>query len=161
MKLVLIVVGAMSVGLGADASPAPAEGSGVAHGVESEHSVLVEPNPETVVEAFHRALAAGDSASGLDLLHPEILIFEQGAAEDLQEYRSHHLAADIRFASQTTRHVIDSQVEIRGEIAIFTARAHTTGRIGDRDIDSSGVETMVLTLTEEGWKILHIHWSSR
>jgi hypothetical protein len=44
---------------------------------------------------------------------------------------------------------------------IYTARTHTMGRIGDRDVDSNGVETMVLVHTPDGWRIRHIHWSSR
>ncbi len=118
-------------------------------------------DPAAVVAAFHEALAAGDSAAAVALLHEEVLVFEQGQGEDLQEYRSHHLAADIRFASQTTRHVMDSRSMISGDVAVLTARTHTMGRVGNRDIDSNGVETMVLLRTDAGWKIHHIHWSSR
>ena len=31
----------------------------------------------------------------------------------------------------------------------------------ERRIDAVGVETMVLAPTPDGWKIRHIHWSSR
>jgi ketosteroid isomerase-like protein len=162
MKLVFALVMAASTTLGAEPVPGSASGFSLAPGVDSERFSFVHPDdPKSVVEAFHAALAAGDSASALDLLHPDVLVFEQGAAEDLQEYRSHHLAADIRFASQTTRHVIEPRAAIRGDVAIYTARTHTVGRVGSRDIDSNGVETMVLTLTDQGWRILHIHWSSR
>ncbi len=118
-------------------------------------------DPASVVAAFHQALAAGDSVAVVRLLHEEVLIFEQGQAENLEEYRSHHLAADIRFARQTTRHVLDSRSTIAGDVAVLTARTHVTGRVGDREINSHGVETMVLARTNEGWKIRHIHWSSR
>lgn len=162
MKLLPILLASVSVMILAGATSVLAEGIPPAPTVASDRTWLAQSaDPESVVEAFHAALAAGDSASALELLHPEVLVFEQGAAENLEEYRSHHLAADIRFASQTTRHVIEPRAEIRGDVAIYTTRAHTVGRVGSRDIDSSGVETMVLTLTEAGWRILHIHWSSR
>lgn len=118
-------------------------------------------DPASVVAAFHEALATGDSTAAIALLHDEVLVFEQGQAEDLGEYRSHHLAADIRFASQTTRHVMETRAMISDDLAVLTARTHTMGRVGNRDIDSHGVETMVLARTSSGWRIHHIHWSNR
>ncbi|CAN5720011.1 hypothetical protein BH23GEM11_BH23GEM11_05780 [soil metagenome] len=118
-------------------------------------------DPAEVVAAFHAALASGDSATAVELLHPDVVIFEQGAAEDLQEYRSHHLAADIRFASRTTRHVFAEEWLESGDLVLYTARSHTTGQVGEREIDSQGVETLVLVRTGDGWRIRHIHWSNR
>ena len=45
--------------------------------------------------------------------------------------------------------------------ALYTAETHTTGRWRDREIDSHGTESIVLVRTGEGWRIRHIHWSSR
>ncbi len=33
------------------------------------------------------------------------------------------------------------------------------GTFRDREIDVHGTETIVLQGTQEGWQILHIHWS--
>lgn len=127
----------------------------------SDLPVQGDPDPAAVVHAFHAALTAGDSAMAVALLHPDVVIFEQGAAEHLEEYRSHHLAADIRFASQTTRDILGEEWFESGDLALYTARSHVTGQIGQRAIDSQGVETLVLIRTGEGWRIRHIHWSSR
>ena len=48
-----------------------------------------------VVARFHGALASGDSAAALGLLDRDAIILESGAAETRDEYRSHHLPADI------------------------------------------------------------------
>jgi ketosteroid isomerase-like protein len=136
-------------------------GSHPAEAGVSAVAVQFPDDPAGVVSAFHEALAAGDSATAVGLLHPDVVIFEQGAAEDLEEYRSHHLAADIRFASRTTRHVLGEEWIESGDLVLYTARSHTTGRIGEREIDSHGVETLVLIRTGEGWRIRHIHWSNR
>jgi hypothetical protein len=37
----------------------------------------------------------------------------------------------------------------------------TTGRFNDRAVDRLTAETMVLTRGTDGWRIRHIHWSSR
>ncbi|TVP43417.1 MAG: DUF4440 domain-containing protein [Gemmatimonadales bacterium] len=141
--------------LPAHGGPDPAQA-----GVSAE-AVQLPGDPAAVVSAFHEALAAGDSATAVGLLHPDVVVFEQGAAEDLEEYRSHHLAADIRFASRTTRHVLGEEWLESGDFVLYTARSHTTGQIGERKIESHGVETLVLSRTTQGWRIRHIHWSNR
>lgn len=115
-----------------------------------------------VVDAFHAALAAGDSAAALNLLAPDVVIFESGGAEMSREkYRSHHLGADIEFSKSTAREITDRRVEAGPDVSIVLTRSATRGTFRDREIDSQGVETMVLVRTNEEWKISHIHWSAR
>ncbi len=120
-----------------------------------------EAEVRAVVEGFHADLAAGDSAIALGRLHPDVLIYESGHAESLAEYRGAHLGADIGFASATTREVTAETVNVWGDQALYMARSRTTGRYRGRDVDMEGTETMVLIRTPQGWRIRHVHWSSR
>lgn len=120
-----------------------------------------EAEVRTVVEGFHAALESGDSTTALGYLHPDVVIYEGGHAETLAEYRSGHLGGDIAFAAATDRALTSSAVEVRGDQALYTSTSRTTGQYRDRTIDSRGTETMVLVRTPDGWRIRHIHWSSR
>lgn len=120
-----------------------------------------EAEVRAVVRAFHEALATGDSLAAIGRLHVDVSIFEGGRAETLDHYRSGHLRGDIAFASATRREVTGDAVSILGDHALYTAESHTTGELRGREIDSHGTETMVLVRTPEGWRIRHVHWSSR
>lgn len=121
-----------------------------------------QSDPVAVVSEFHAALRQADEAVALELMSPDVTIFEAGGAEmSRQEYASHHLSGDIRFAAATTREVVEQRQIVDAGLAIVLSRTRTTGVFGDREIDSSGVETMVLRHGPEGWKITHVHWSSR
>lgn len=113
------------------------------------------------VGAFHKALANADSASALALLAPDAMILESGGTETRAEYRSHHLAGDIAFAKavQETRGPLKLTVE--GSTAWTVGTSTTQGEYNGRQINSSGVESMVLTKDSGGWRIRSIHWSSR
>lgn len=114
-----------------------------------------------VVSGFHAALEAGDSAAAIAQLHPDVSIHEGGQRETLAQYRSGHLRGDIAFASATNRAITESAVTVWGDEALYTSVSRTTGQYRGRDIDSTGTETMVLIRTSDGWRIRHIHWSSR
>ena len=115
-----------------------------------------------VVEGYARALASGDSLAALALLHPDVVIYEGGHAETREEYRSGHLRSDIAFASAVKRTVTADDILLIGEAAaLYTSEYTAAGRFRNRDIDSHGTETLVLLRTDDGWKIRHIHWSSR
>ena len=119
-------------------------------------------SPADVVDAFHSALAAGDSTGALALLLPEVVIYESGSAEmSRDEFASHHLAADMKFTAGTTREVTDRQSNQSGDFAWVLSQTHTSGTYGERSINSVGVETVILEQTDQGWRIRHIHWSSR
>lgn len=113
------------------------------------------------VHTFHDALASGDSAGALALLHPDVRVYESGHAETLTEYRSGHLAADIEFAVGTDREVLGDHVSGGDGWALYLSEYRMEGTFRDREVETRGTETMLLLETEDGWRIRHIHWSSR
>jgi uncharacterized protein (TIGR02246 family) len=114
-----------------------------------------------VVERFHRALAAGDSARALSLLAPDAVVLESGGVESRAEYRSHHLPADIEFARAVPGQRGPVRVRVRGDVAWATSTSTTQGEFRGRAVNSAGAELMVLTRSPGGWRIAAIHWSSR
>jgi ketosteroid isomerase-like protein len=118
--------------------------------------------PGEVVIAFHEALARGDTSGTLSYLDPDVLIFESGGAETSRdEFASSHMGADMAYAAATTRETIDSRTEVAGHVAIVMSRTKTTGSYREREVSSTGTETVVLRRAEGQWRIVHIHWSSR
>ncbi len=118
--------------------------------------------PAEVVNALHAAMAAGDRDAVLAQLASEVVIFESGRAEmSRDEYASHHLVGDLEFAAATHHEILDQSSAISGELAYVLTRSRTTGAFRERQIDSLGVETMVLRRGDAGWQIVHVHWSSR
>ncbi len=118
--------------------------------------------PQQTVALFHEALASGDRARVLEVVDPEVVIFESGGAElSRDEYASHHLEADMAFSAATMRTVVEQKEDHAGDTAWVLTRSETQGTFRDKEIDSFGTETVVLRRGEHGWRIVHIHWSSR
>jgi len=116
----------------------------------------------TVVDAFHAALKAGNTAAALALLAPEVMIFEEGGAErSRDEYASHHLGSDAAFAAASEATVSRRSGWADGDVAWITSEGRTTGQFNGRAVDRLTAETMVLKRHADGWRIHHIHWSSR
>lgn len=110
---------------------------------------------------FHEALARGDSALALSLLAPDAVIIEAGGIESRDEYRAHHLPADIRFAAAVPAKAGPLHVALAGDVAWVTSTSEVTGTFDGRLVNSVGAELAVLTRSTEGWRIRAIHWSSR
>jgi ketosteroid isomerase-like protein len=113
------------------------------------------------IAAFHTALETGDSAAALALLAPDVQVLESGGVETLDEYRAHHLPADIAFARGVPSERQVLAVTIADSVAWVASTSRTRGSWKGREIDSSGAELMVLTRAPSGWLIRAIHWSSR
>lgn len=125
-------------------------------GASADSAAVVE-----VIERYHAALAAADTAAALSLLVPGAVVLESGGIETREEYRAHHLPADMAFASAVPRERGPVQVRVRGNTAWAASTSVSKGTFRDREIDSQGAELMVLVRTDEGWRIEAIHWSSR
>lgn len=112
------------------------------------------------VERFDSLLAAGDSGAALALLAPDAVILENGGMETRNQYRAHHLPADIQFlrAVRTTRDPV--RAVVRGDVAWTTATSTSQGTFRERPVNSAGAALLVLTRESDGWRIDAIHWSS-
>ena len=114
-----------------------------------------------VVERFRKALAASDSAAVLALLAPDATILESGGIETREEYRAHHLPADIAFVSAVPSVPGTQRVTVRGDAAWVASTSTSRGEFRGRQINSAGAELIVLSRERDGWKIRAVHWSSR
>jgi ketosteroid isomerase-like protein len=114
-----------------------------------------------VVDAFHAALARGDTKGALALLADDALIFESGGVErGKAEYAAHHLAADAAFSQAVPATRTRRTGSAIGSIAWVASEGRTTGTYGGKPVDRITSETMVLRRAGANWKIVHIHWSS-
>lgn len=112
------------------------------------------------VNAFHGALAGGDTAVVLDLLAPDAHILEGGGVETVEEYVAGHMSADMAFARAVPRVRSELRVVIQGEVAWVTSTSRAVGTYREREVDSQGGELMVLTRDGDGrWRIRAISWS--
>lgn len=133
-------------------------GPGFAH--ESAHPEA-PGSPAGIVDAFAAALDAGDTAALSALMAPDVQIAESGGIErSLEEYRSHHMSADIEFSKAVETKVLSRHVYDGEGLATIMTEAVSSGTFRGKAVNSSLMETMVLKLTDGHWKIVHIHWSS-
>ncbi|MEP6602806.1 MAG: DUF4440 domain-containing protein [Spartobacteria bacterium] len=124
---------------------------------------LTETDTDAVtrtVETFHGALRRGDSAAALALLAADVMVLESGSAQTREEYASEHLAEDIAFVKGVPGTRSKVVVKQEGNVAWTTASTESVGKFNGHEINSVGVESMVLTKTESAWLIRTIHWSS-
>lgn len=128
-------------------------------------STVAAQSPESevaaVVNAYHTALASGDSVTALALLADDVVILESGGVENKEHYRSGHLAGDMRFAQAIPRERGEIHVVLEGDVAWAYSTNTTQGKMGEREINSRGAELMVLARADGTWKIRAVHWSSR
>ena len=118
--------------------------------------------PVFALNSFHSALNSGDKQIVMAALSPDVLIFESGGAERSRaEYASHHMMSDMAFLAQMERDEIGQNATEQGDTAWIVTESRIYGHYKEKDIDIVSTETAVLKRGEDGWKIVHLHWSSR
>lgn len=125
------------------------------NGAQADSAAVV-----AVVDRYHGALSEGDTVTALSLLAPDAVILESGDVESREEYRSHHLSADIEFAKAVPSTRGPVRVAMRGDVAWAASTSRTRGVFRSRPVDSQGAELMVVTREQGAWHIRAIHWSS-
>ena len=71
------------------------------------------------------------------------------------------MKSDMAFLSQMQSEVIRRNESVWGSTALVVSESRIHGRYKDNDIDVISIETAVLERADDGWKIVHLHWSSR
>lgn len=118
--------------------------------------------PVAVVDRFFRELAAGNSKAAIALLDPSVLIYESGGAErSRQEYASHHMGEDAKFLKGVNHRLLSRTGDTVGDLAWVASEVNLSGNFSDKPVNVVSTETMVLRKIPAGWRIMHIHWSSR
>ena len=148
----------------ADEAPVKEDG----HGSHAHHDHGGSPDcapadgPTCAIVAFHAALTGGNEQAVIAALAPDVLIFESGGAERSRaEYESHHMRSDMAFLKQMRSSVTRRNETVQGDTAWIVTESRIHGRYKDSDIDLVSIETAVLERGMDGWKIVHLHWSSR
>jgi ketosteroid isomerase-like protein len=114
------------------------------------------------VDAFHAALRAGETAKAAALLADDVLVFEAGSAEASKSiYSAQHLPADAAFAKTAEETVLRRSGQSGGGMAWIASEGLTRTRRGDAVVERLTAESMILRRTAAGWRIVHVHWSSR
>jgi ketosteroid isomerase-like protein len=67
----------------------------------------------------------------------------------------------MAYLQAVKQETVRDAVTVSGDLALIMRESSTKGTYRDRNVDSIGIESMVLQRTANGWKIRHIHWSSR
>lgn len=121
-----------------------------------------EGAPIAAVKALHEALSSGDAARVQDLLDPQVLILEGGNVErSRKEYAAHHLPSDLKFMKSVDYKLERQSGDTVGDLVWVASEARLTGNRDGKAIDLVSTETLVLKKSSAGWKVVHIHWSSR
>lgn len=129
---------------------------------ESPPAELAEADPTAIAERFRQALAAGDTDAAVVLLDPDVQIFEQGNVERSRaEYAAHHLKSDASFLKNSTLALLSRSGNAVGDLAWVGSESRISAGSTGKAVDIVSTETLVLKKTTSGWRIVHIHWSSR
>jgi ketosteroid isomerase-like protein/mono/diheme cytochrome c family protein len=114
-----------------------------------------------VVDQFQQLLAKGNTTAAAELFDPAVLIFESGGAERSRaEYASHHLNEDAAFMKTAKLSPLSRTGDVSGDMA-FVATESSLKSSGAKPVDLVTTETMVLKRTSQGWRVAHVHWSSK
>ena len=115
-----------------------------------------------VVDRFSAALATGDLATVEALLAPDVLVLESGGAERSRaQYLAQHAGADAAFLANAHVQPVHRSARVVGDLAWVGTEAEIHASEDGMPLTLLATETMVLRRSPEGWRIVHIHWSSR
>ncbi|MBB6094962.1 mono/diheme cytochrome c family protein/ketosteroid isomerase-like protein [Povalibacter uvarum] len=144
-----------------DAKPATATTHAHADGTQHMHEAEAGM-PVAVVIALHDALSGGHARKVEALLDPNVLILEGGNVErSRKEYAAHHMPSDLKFMQALTYKLERQSGDTVGDLAWVVSEARLTGAREGKPVDLVSTETLVLKKSSAGWKVVHIHWSSR
>ena len=115
-----------------------------------------------VAERFNTALSNGDLDTVGSLLAADVLILESGGAErSREEYLGHHAVSGAAFLKGAHRQLLRQRARVAGEFAWVGTESELHAQKDGKPLTVQSTETMVLKQTTDGWRIAHIHWSSR
>ena len=135
-------------------------------------NVHASSQPGSEAAAIHQWLDGYDAAfiaKDLDMLatyyHADVTIYEGGGINHgWADYRDRHLGPELKAFENLQFGHTERKVHVLGDgsSAYVTSLYFIKAKLGERNIDSGGLETLVLAKDAAGaWKIRHSHTSAR
>ena len=95
-------------------------------------------------------------------LDPAVLILESGGAErSRDEYLGGHAKHDAEFLKAAHITLKRRTAQASGDLVWVGSESEIDASKHDKMLMISSTETAILRKTVQGWKIVHLHWSSR
>jgi uncharacterized protein YcnI len=119
---------------------------------------------EAWLKGYDAAFVAKDLAKLATFYHPDVTIYEgAGINNGWVDYRDRHLGLELKAFENLEFSHSETKVTLMpgGASAYATSRYSIKAKMGERQLDSEGLETLMLVKTPDGWKIRHSHTSSR
>jgi len=119
---------------------------------------------EVWLKSYDAAFLTRDVAKLAPFYHPDVTIYEgTGINNGWADYRDRHLGPELKAFENLEFAHTETKVTMMpgGEAAYATSRYTIKAKMGERMLDSEGLETLMLIRTADGWKIRHSHTSSR
>jgi ketosteroid isomerase-like protein len=114
------------------------------------------------VDRFSAALSSGALAKAGKELDPNVLILESGGADrSAAEYHAGHAKADAEFLKTAHQRLRRRSAHASGDFAWVASEGELHLQKDGKPATVLSTETMLLQRGASGWKIVHIHWSSR
>ena len=120
------------------------------------------------IEAWLNGYDEAFNAKNLEKLgtfyHPEVTIYEGGGIDrGWASYRDGHLGPELKAFENLQFGHTDRQINVLDARSAYVVSTYfLKAKMGDRAVDSGGLETLVLVKGDDGvWKIRHSHTSSR
>ena len=126
-----------------------------------------KPNPEAevqaLVKAYHEALVRKDMEALKKLFHPDLVVFEAGGVDKGRgAYLEHHLGPELKELKSWTYGPMETSVLMGDPTSVALCRFTYEAILeGGKLSKGKATESLVLIRTAEGWRIRHLHWSSR
>ena len=115
-----------------------------------------------VIEQLSAALKTGDLIRAGEVLADDVVILESGGAEhSREEYLSGHARSDAAFLKDADVQVTRRIARVEGSLAWIATESELHATDKGQPITLLSTETMVVKKTDTGWRIVHVHWSSR
>ena len=120
---------------------------------------------EKWLEGYDAAFIAKDLAKLASYYDPNVTIYEGGGINNgWADYRDHHLGPELKAFEGLQFGHTDRKIHVLGDgrTAYAVSNYFIKAKMGERMIDSGGLETLVLVKGADGaWKIRHSHTSAR
>jgi ketosteroid isomerase-like protein len=127
-----------------------------------ENIAAADMSAAAFTKQFQSALYGGDFKGVTTSFSPDATIFENGQRESsLKVYLRSHLKPEMPTLRAAKRQILKQEIVEDETTAVVTTASIITFLVAGKKRNFNSVETLHLAREGSGWRIKHVHWSSK